>query len=104
MSIKYEQVAVLLNELELGLKAAELWSQVSPHPDKLKSTQPFARDTLDFEQWLQFIFIPQFQLIIKQQKPLPESMAILPMAQMRLPGEMPIHLILQQLDEVVSGK
>jgi len=104
MSIKYEQVAVLLNELALRLKDAELWSQVSPHRDKLKSTQPFARDTLDFEQWLQFIFIPQFQLIIEQQKPLPESMAILPMAQMSLPGEMPIHLVLQQLDEVVSGK
>lgn len=104
MNMKYGQIAELLTELEQVLKAAELWASEPPHPEKLLSSQPFARDTLDFEQWLQFIFIPRFQQLIEQQAPLPQNMAVLPMAQMSLPGEMLVHIILQRLDEVVSGK
>ena len=60
-----EQGSDLLFELEEILKAAGLWSAVTPSQEALASQQPFACDTLAFEQWLQFIFIPRLQALLK---------------------------------------
>lgn len=99
-----EHIGLLLKDLETVLKAGGYWSSTAPAPEALQSTQPFARDTLAFEAWLQFIFIPRFQQLIASGQSLPASMALLPMAQIALPGEVDLHLVLQQLDEVVCGK
>ena len=45
-----------LNALELGLRDLGLWSDARPEPEALASTMPFCYDTLELEQWLQFIF------------------------------------------------
>lgn len=48
-----------LSDLELALKSAELWSAVQPSIEALSSTSPFCVDTLAFEEWCQWVFIPQ---------------------------------------------
>ena len=45
-----------LNALELGLRELGLWSDARPKAEHLASTMPFCYDTLELEQWLQFIF------------------------------------------------
>ena len=75
-----EQGSDLLFELEELLKAAGMWSAVTPSQEALASQQPFACDTLAFEQWLQFIFIPRLQILLKTHT-VPPPMQIQPMAE-----------------------
>ena len=72
---------ILLEELTTAMVRCQLWSEQSPSSVAMASTAPFACDTMAFEQWLQFIFIPKIHLLIEQQQPLPMKIAILPMAE-----------------------
>ena len=76
-----EQIQLLLDALESELKQLELWSLVQPDEQALQSRLPFCVDTLRFEQWLQFIFIPKMQLLLDTASPLPTKIALLPLAE-----------------------
>lgn len=76
-----EQIQLLLDALESELKQLELWSLVQPDEKALQSRLPFCVDTLRFEQWLQFIFIPKMQLLLDTASPLPTKIALLPLAE-----------------------
>lgn len=76
-----EQIQSLLDALERELKQLELWSLVLPDEQALQSRLPFCVDTLRFEQWLQFIFIPKMQLLLNSASPLPTKIALLPLAE-----------------------
>ncbi|MEW5680809.1 MAG: YqcC family protein [Pseudomonadota bacterium] len=76
-----EQIQSLLDALERELKQLELWSLVQPDEQALQSRLPFCIDTLRFEQWLQFIFIPKIQLLLDNASPLPTKIALLPLAE-----------------------
>ena len=73
------EVIDALNALELGLQDLGLWSDARPEPEALASTMPFCYDTLELEQWLQFIFLGRMREILEQGDRLPESCAIIPM-------------------------
>lgn len=53
-----------LYELETALKQQNLWGDVLPTAEQLASQEPFCVDTLAFEQWLQWIFIPKMTALI----------------------------------------
>lgn len=74
-------MAVLLLDLEAALRQFSLWQVESPSAEALASTQPFCVDTLDFSQWLQFIFVPRIQFMLEQQAPLPAVSGIAAMAE-----------------------
>ncbi|MEO3679480.1 YqcC family protein [Rheinheimera sp. FR7-31] len=76
-----EQIQSLLDALERELKQLELWSSALPDEQALQSRLPFCVDTLRFEQWLQFIFIPKMQVLLNTAAPLPTKIALLPMAE-----------------------
>lgn len=105
--MKYQQVQDLLEQLEAELKAVNLWQQQSPAPEALLSNQPFAVDTLDFHQWIQFIMIPRMQWLIAQRQPLPAQMAVSPMAVQVYKGQLKEHrqviACLREIDTVVTG-
>ena len=93
-----EQGSDLLFELEELLKAAGMWSAVTPSQEALASQQPFACDTLAFEQWLQFIFIPRLQALLKTNT-LPPTMQIQPMAEVTWQGKhLPVQRVLARFD------
>ena len=69
-----------LDAIERYLKAHQLWSSDTPAPAALASTEPFAVDTLSFEQWLQFLFLPKARQYVLQHDCLPPGMSIAPMA------------------------
>jgi uncharacterized protein YqcC (DUF446 family) len=79
-SIK-NRIQLNLAELELAMQAADLWSSTVPSEQALTSQAPFACDTMYFEQWLQFIFIPTMRSRIASHHSLPQDCAVLPMAQ-----------------------
>ena len=68
----------LLSELELQLRAAELWQTSSPSLQALASQQPFALDTLEPHQWLQWIFLPRMHALIEAEQALPQGFALTP--------------------------
>lgn len=96
-----------LFELERLLNQHGLWSELSPHPDALQSSAPFACDTLAFEQWLQFIFIPKMRLLLEGGDALPTKMHLAPMAE-QVWGTMPrykkIIEMLALMDAFINDK
>ena len=71
-----QRIADVLLEVEASLRGSGKWEQIRPSRHALSSSQPFSIDTLRFEQWLQWIFLPRMKDILEQQKPLPQRSAI----------------------------
>ncbi|MGI2259603.1 YqcC family protein [Shewanella sp. GXUN23E] len=69
-----------LRRLEELLRQQDLWADTPPDVSALASTAPFACDTLAFEQWLQFIFLPRMYALLEAGHTLPADIAIAPMA------------------------
>nr|MBF0681923.1 YqcC family protein [Pseudomonas sp.] len=70
---------LLLVERELRLQG--MWSVARPSAEALASREPFCVDTLAFEQWLQWIFLPRMKSILENGEALPASSGILVMAE-----------------------
>lgn len=81
MSQKHIAVAEILMDIEKELRDLRLWEFETPPEEALASTQPFAIDTLNFPQWLQFIFIPRLYWMVEQRTPLPSVSGVKPMAE-----------------------
>lgn len=106
MSSKHIAVAEILIDVEKELRELRLWEFESPSEEALASTQPFAIDTLNFPQWLQFIFIPRLYLMIEQRLPLPNVSGVKPMAEeyfgvLKL-NSAPLIFHLEQIDKLLS--
>ena len=74
-------IAAQLIDLEAALRQLDLWSDTPPSQEALSSEQPFAMDFLEFEEWLQFIFLPTLYEVLASGGALPERCAIVPMAE-----------------------
>nr|WP_256473594.1 YqcC family protein [Aliidiomarina quisquiliarum] len=94
----------MLTQLRTLLKEQQLWQTEPPAPELLQSTEPFAVDTLEFHQWLQFIMIPEFEHRLQHNLPLPRGFAVSPMATECWRGcwgeRRQLILTLRQLDEL----
>lgn len=76
----------LLAELETEMRARDLWEGSPPPPEAFDSATPFCADTLDFTQWLQWVFIARFRALLGGDHPLPAVCDIAPMAEEALRG------------------
>ena len=76
-----DQLTSLLNDLERELRLQGRWQPGQPPAEALTSTEPFAVDVLDFDQWLQWILLPRMHELLRRQLPLPMNCAIQPMAE-----------------------
>ena len=68
--------------IERELHVLGWWSEQMPPTDHLSSQQPFCVDTLAFEQWLQWIFLPRMKDIIEQGEQLPRVSGVREMGEM----------------------
>ncbi|MFW1677908.1 YqcC family protein [Pontibacter sp. JAM-7] len=71
----------LLIKIEAEMKHLDLWAATPPSNEALASRQPFAIDTLSFDQWLQWIMLPRLDWIIQQNHCLPSNCHIAPYAE-----------------------
>jgi uncharacterized protein YqcC (DUF446 family) len=76
-----DRLSQLLQTLENELRVQGRWEGAAPSPSALRSTQPFAVDTLTFDQWLQWMLLPKMNDLLLHQLPLPDNCAIHPMAE-----------------------
>ncbi|MCR6651062.1 MAG: YqcC family protein [Cellvibrionaceae bacterium] len=104
MTDRHIAVAEILLDIECELRRSRLWQSEMPSDEALASEQPFALDTLDFHQWLQFILLPRLHHLVDQRLPLPAACGISPVAEevykQRLEVMKPLLLQLQRLDRV----
>lgn len=102
------QITEVLLELEAALKAADLWEATEPCAAALASQEPFCIDTLNFGQWLQFVFIVRISLMIRQGAPLPQKSDIAAMAEEYFSGSphqaQALIPILRKFDQLISGQ
>ncbi|WP_233208737.1 YqcC family protein [Zhongshania marina] len=98
MMAENHEVAAVLMDIEAELRRMGCWQAEPPAPEALRSEQPFAIDTLNFAQWLQFIFIPRMQFLLDQQQDLPRASGIAPMAEEYFSGlQLPVEGLLTAL-------
>jgi len=81
MMDSHKALAQALFDLERELRELDLWQSQRPPASALASTQPFAVDTLEFYQWLQFLFIPRLMHLVEYRSPLPAECSVAPMAE-----------------------
>jgi len=82
MDSRFLAIADQLLLIERELRLLGWWQDASPSVEALSSVEPFCIDTLDFDQWLQWIFLPRMKAILEQNLALPNASGIVEMAQM----------------------
>jgi len=100
------RIADVLLEIESILRAHGLWDNNQPAVNALSSREPFCLDTLRFEQWLQWIFLPRMKQILELGKPLPRKSGIHVYAQEYLQKEDPptsrLLLHIKRFDDLIT--
>jgi N-acetyl-anhydromuramoyl-L-alanine amidase len=73
--MQQSQEYMLLNQLQKitkELQKINLWQTMQPNPDAFLSQEPFALDTMQPHEWLQWVFIPRMQALIDAKANLPK--------------------------------
>lgn len=81
MDSRASSLLSLLMDLEMHMRNAKIWHSVEPSPEALASVQPFCVDTLDFSQWLQFVFIMRLRALAESGGMLPAECNVEPMVE-----------------------
>lgn len=100
------ELGTLLLKIEAELRLLDYWSFETPPDHALQSNLPFCCDTLEIEEWLQFIFIPRMKHILQTRADLPKDCAIVPYLEECIKcksmnvGE--LLLLLRQVDRILT--
>ena len=81
MDARIPQIADQLLLIERQLRQLGLWAQQAPSAEALASQQPFCVDSLTFEEWLQWVFLPRLKNMLEANAPLPTASGIAAMAE-----------------------
>jgi uncharacterized protein YqcC (DUF446 family) len=105
MDVRFPAIAEQLLLIERELRLQGWWDEVSPSAEALSSVEPFSVDTLDFHQWLQWIFLMRMKQILEQDLPLPNASGIMEMAEMvyadRLLESQGLRNALKKFDQLI---
>jgi len=106
-STRHMMLSEALAQLETIMKQDGAWPKDTPSDSELKaameSSVPFAVDSIAFESWLAFIFIPKIRTLLALKQPIP-AMQITPAAQIYLSTAQ--HRTINQLqtvDNIANG-
>lgn len=101
----YQQTQHLLLQLEQALQHCGLWSEVAPAADAFASKAPFCIDSMPFEHWLQWVFLPKMRQLVATRMPLPRQSQILPMAEVAFDGRdvAEVTALLARFDQLMSA-
>ncbi len=104
-SNKHAALGKCLDELQVCMQAADLWSEEAPSEQALNSREPFCIDTLTFEQWLQFIMTVRFKEMIQKSIPLPTHCDMSAMAQeaFKVPAQPKVVAAIKAIDNLLNG-
>lgn len=78
---RHQHIGLLLAGIEDQLKQLRFWQDTLPSAEAFASDLPFCYDSLEFPQWLQFIFLQKMHKLVLHTLALPETCAIAPYAE-----------------------
>ncbi len=67
----YQSVQTKLDEIVAEMKRIGFWQDEPLQPEQYDFRSAFALDTMTFNQWLQFIFVPRVAQILESQGTFP---------------------------------
>lgn len=108
MHYKHKQIELALQSLKQEMLKADHWSEFAMTTEALASQQPFCLDTMNFSQWLQFVFIPNMKSLIEKKQALPgfkRDQGLGPMATefyTKTEVERTILVVISQIDELLQ--
>lgn len=106
MDARILDIADHLLLIERELRVQGWWSDEVPSAEALASTVPFAVDSMSFEQWLQWIFLPRMKEILERGLALPNASGILVMAETvyvdRPEESRQLRKLLAEFDQLIS--
>lgn len=104
----FVEAASLLIDIEAELRRLGLWEIEAPSPAALASTEPFCVDTLAFNQWLQFVFLPRMYALLELERLPPGRCEIRPLAEQYFSGSglaiAPLIAAIGRLDGLLNGR
>lgn len=103
---KEKQISDLLETLEQELRSLGLWLNEPPSAEALSSKEPFAVDTLEPQEWLQWIFIARMRYMLHQGMPIPTHFSMTPYFEECWKQQASFESVLsiiKQFDEVASN-
>lgn len=86
----FHDLAESLLDIEAELRRLDWWGSESPCAQSLASVEPFCVDTMAFEQWLQWVFLPRMRQLLEQADELPARSGLAEMAEVvygHIPGK-----------------
>lgn len=107
MDERLHALAEQLLLIERELRLLEMWSATPPTQEALASCEPFCVDTLAFEEWLQWIFLPRMKVILENDEALPAASGILVMAELAYRNQPSARGLLETLgafDRLICGE
>lgn len=103
----FDQVTDSLLQIELELRQLGVWQAEMPPQEAFESSEPFCLDTMEFTEWLQFVFLERMKLLVEAGHPLPSASGIAPMAEehFRVREQSGARLVraLAEMDRLLSG-
>lgn len=81
MDARFPAVAQQILLIERELRVQGWWEEQAPSAEALASVEPFCVDSLAFEQWLQWIFLPRMKDLLEAGAALPRVSGIQSMAE-----------------------
>lgn len=78
---RQDALTTILNELQDEMEKQGLWATQPPAPAAFESQTPFFADTMNFSEWLQWVFVARFRAMMEADSPLPGSCDVAPMAE-----------------------
>lgn len=106
MDERFPLLADQLLLIERELRIQGWWDSVPPSPEALASELPFCVDTLSFEQWLQWIFLPRMTFMLEAGMALPTASGVQAMGEVafreRLAQAKPLLGLLGEFDNLLE--
>lgn len=72
----YEEVGQRIDAIEAEMQRVGLWQSEPLPPDRYEFRSAYAADTMSYDQWLQFVFIPRVREIVATQGQWPPSSSV----------------------------
>ncbi|MFP1732477.1 YqcC family protein [Lonsdalea quercina] len=95
------QLRQALLAVEHALRESELWQSKPPEAEAFSSAEPFCVDTMEAQQWLQWVLLPRMHALLDSGAPLPARFAIHPYFEMAFEGrEEELRFLLNALREL----
>ncbi|WP_394200368.1 YqcC family protein [Shewanella waksmanii] len=93
----YTDTAEALSKITERMQQLGLWSDVAPSAEAMADPSPFCYESMPFEHWLQFIFIPKMSALVNNKQPLPAQFSVSAMAELRFDKQPQAQVLIDEL-------